>query len=279
MILSVIIPTCNRIGNLKRAVNSVLLQNISEFEIVIVDDSAQDQTNLIKKIYSGVLNVKVVRSTRHCASGARNIGVQASMGKYVTFLDDDDTYLPGRLSNMLAFIEENEDTYSLISSGRIFEVNDFSTIHLDTTQKFGIIELEDVLDNNGIDIGFMMKRSFFNSLAGFDESFRSLEDWDLIIRSLILKSGFKLNRLDYAANTELDRPRLTLTQDKSRFKLAEKYKFRFGRKWYYEKKLVGLYNENKFPLLTFFQCVYYSRTLLAIKILFLHFYRLISKVL
>ncbi|WP_052880219.1 glycosyltransferase family 2 protein [Vibrio coralliirubri] len=268
--LSVIIPTCNRQHSLPRSINSVLEQKIDNLEVIVVDDYKEDQTSEITNLLSDISCVRVVKSWSHSPSGARNTGVNNAKGEYITFLDDDDIYLPGRLSNMLSCFEASSTTLSFVSSGRFFETGDFKSIYKDDNQIFGEIKLSDVLEDNGIDIGFLMKREFFNEINGFDEGFSSLEDWDIILRSLLICNGYKIQRLDYVVNGEVDRNRVSLSQEKSRNSLADKYGLIFGNKWYYENKLRGLYELGIFDWRIFLNTLRYSYSLLPIKIAIKH---------
>ncbi|MEZ8351063.1 glycosyltransferase family 2 protein [Vibrio splendidus] len=268
--LSVIIPTCNRQHSLRRSVNSVLDQSIDNLEVIVVDDYKEDQTSDITNLFSDTSCVRVVKSWSHSPSGARNIGVSNAKGEYITFLDDDDIYLPGRLKNMLSYFESSSTTLSFVSSGRFFETDDFKTIFSDDSQVYGEITLSDVLEDNGIDIGFLMKREFFNEINGFDEGFSSLEDWDIILRSLLIYNGYKIQRLDYVVNGEVDRNRVSLSQEKSRNSLADKYGLIFGDKWYYENKLRGLYELGIFDWRVFLNTLRYSYSLLPIKVAIKH---------
>lgn len=276
MKISVIIPTFNRVNSLERSVYSILNQRIDDLEIIIVDDYFEDQTDLIESLFQNFHEVRTIKSNCHSAAGARNLGVSRARGELITFLDDDDIYLPGRLNNMLSFYDKTPEEFSFISSGRFFEINDFICIDGTETQKFGVIELSDVLEKNGIDIGFMMKKNFFNHLGGFDENLNSLEDWDLILRALSIKNGYKLQRLDYVVNSELDRNRVSLSQEKSRRNLAEKYKFTFGKKWYYDNQLIGLYESEVFDFNITMNALLYSRTLTPIKIIIKYIIRILN---
>lgn len=269
--ISVIIPTCNRQHSLRRSIESVLNQKINDLEIIVVDDYKEDQTNDISSLINDIPYIKIIKSWCHSPSGARNIGVRNATGLYITFLDDDDIYLPGRLNNMITYFENSSTPLSFVSSGRFFEVNDFSEVFCENSQTYGTIKLADVIDNNGIDIGFLMRRDFFNKLGGFDEGLESLEDWDIILRALLVFDGYKLNRLDYVVNAETDRSRVSLLQEKSRNSLADKYQFLFGKEWYYENKLRGLYELGILDWSVFFNSLYYSKSLLPIKIIIKHF--------
>jgi len=113
VILSVIIPTKNRPHLLKRALTSVALQDYSDFEVCVVDNNFDaDISSLVRQIVNEFKNQYrhiawiYIHSPKKFASGARNDGVDATTGKLIFFLDDDDELLPNsisiRVSEMLA---------------------------------------------------------------------------------------------------------------------------------------------------------------------------------
>jgi glycosyltransferase involved in cell wall biosynthesis len=236
-LLSIIIPTCNRLDTLPRALNSIFFQNIVDvdIEVVIIDDSKDSLVEKINLLVSQTLPsniiVKVFRNDGiHSAARARNLGVSQAGGEFITFLDDDDIYLPGRLYNMLNIAKEGK--YSLVSSGRFFESGDFEVINKQPKQKFGEISIEDIKYLNDIDIGFMIKKSRFEELGGFNVSLKSLEDWDFIIRHLLTGNCYKIKRLDYAVNIEPGKVRVSNNDSQSYIELAELYKITFGNIWF-----------------------------------------------
>lgn len=232
MKLSVIIPTCNRPSTLIRAVNSVLSQGIDSIEIIVVDDSSNDATfnALALYVHSGQLRYFKNVVSRSGPAFSRNFGVNAASGEFVTFLDDDDVYLQGRLANMLELASSG--VYVFISSGRFYESDDFNVIKNVPRQIFGVITLAQVQYANDIDIGFIVKRSLFQSLGGFDTSFKNLEDWDFVLRMLMTGDGFKHQRLDYAVNVNTNRPRVSSDDYVGYLQLAEKHQRFFGAEWY-----------------------------------------------
>lgn len=87
--LSVIIPTYNRASTLGRALESVLRQTHTDFEIIVVDDGSEDNTEeIVKKLNSD--HIVFLRTDHSGVCTARNKGIQAAKGKYITFLDSDD---------------------------------------------------------------------------------------------------------------------------------------------------------------------------------------------
>lgn len=265
MKISIIIPTRNRIERLKRAVNSITYQGIEHVEVIIVDDSDEDSTDAIRREFNQLEFVNVFRSGLFSAAKTRNYGVSKASAEYITFLDDDDVYMPGRLSSMLNHELFNLDNkFSFFSSGRFKEENDFQTIRFVDNQRYGIVTLEDNLLGNDIDIGFIMKKELFLSLGGFDESFSSFEDWEFILRALQVNNGYKIERLDYAVNVDLDRDRVSLSQHESLYKLAEKHKNNFGVNWFYKIKLQGLYGNRELTLFKTIKLCFCMRSLFPV---------------
>lgn len=104
--ISVIIPTCdNSAGFLQRAISSVLAQDYCNFEIIVVNDGHK---NISRKINNN--KIKYINNAENSfnalgygsAGYARNIGILNASGEYLAFLDDDDTFLPQKLSYQIA---------------------------------------------------------------------------------------------------------------------------------------------------------------------------------
>ena len=229
--LSIVIPTCNRHDTLVRAINSVINQGIDDIEVIVVNDGVDNIPSALTDIYCDKPYV-IFLDNGVCqgAAGARNFGVRNANGYYVSFLDDDDMYLPGRLLNMLNIF--NKGNYIFASSGRFYEIGDFTKIQNVPYQLTGEVRLEDIKFANDIDIGFMVSRSDFLRVGGFDPSFTNLEDWDFVIRMLKEGKGYKLGRLDYAVNVDPNRERVSTNDSIGYRELAEKYKHEFGVEWY-----------------------------------------------
>jgi glycosyltransferase involved in cell wall biosynthesis len=92
---SVIIPTYNRAHFVKEAIESVLAQSFSDYELLVVDDGSTDETLRILEGFAGRL--KVLRQPKQGSRVARNAGARAASGRYLVFLDDDDLFFPWAL--------------------------------------------------------------------------------------------------------------------------------------------------------------------------------------
>ncbi|HRG87623.1 MAG TPA: glycosyltransferase [Chitinophagales bacterium] len=101
---SVIIPTYNRAGLLPKAINSVLAQTFSDWELLIIDDGSKDNTREIVTHYTD-LRIKYIYQDNAERSAARNNGIANANGTYLCFLDSDDYYLPERLNQLYTALQ------------------------------------------------------------------------------------------------------------------------------------------------------------------------------
>ncbi|MCX6759126.1 MAG: glycosyltransferase family 2 protein [Candidatus Nealsonbacteria bacterium] len=115
--ISIIIPTYKRSHLIGRAIQSVLNQTYQNFEIVIIDDSPNDDTEKTIKKFNDK-RIKYVRNKiRRGFIGAKNQGVKESnpSSKYIAFLDDDDEWLPQFLEKTIRVLEEKKDIATVSS--------------------------------------------------------------------------------------------------------------------------------------------------------------------
>ena len=177
---SIIIATHSRPQQLPRAVESARAAG-REVEIVVVDDASSDETAEVCRSLSGINYVRLDRNQR--VAGARNVGLVASRGEYLSFLDDDDTRLPGSLDAQLEALHQ-EPQAGLIYGQAILgdhegkpERNSYPA---DCPQGDIFWKL---LSRNFIPCGSVVfRRSCLSSLGLLDDSIPGLDDWDLWVR-------------------------------------------------------------------------------------------------
>lgn len=112
MTVSVIIATYRRESTLRRAIESVLNQTYKDIEVIVADDNANIEWNTrVEAIVKQYPSVKYIQNKTNKGSAAtRNVGIQESTGDFITFLDDDDEYLPERIEQQLnGLLEANGD--------------------------------------------------------------------------------------------------------------------------------------------------------------------------
>ncbi len=108
--IAVIIPAYNRAGVISRAIDSVLVQDFGDFELIVVDDGSTDSTVAVARGYDDP-RMHVVELGRNCGSNAaRNAGITGASAPLIAFLDSDDTYLPHKLSTVIEEFERDPGT-------------------------------------------------------------------------------------------------------------------------------------------------------------------------
>ncbi len=105
-LVSVVLATLNRAPLLDAAIDSVLAQSLPDWELIVVDDGSTDATfEVVDRHLQRHGNIRYMKHRNRRSSLARNAGIQASFGRYVTFLDSDDHYLPEHLSSRVELLE------------------------------------------------------------------------------------------------------------------------------------------------------------------------------
>ena len=115
LLVSVILPTYRRKETLKRALDSLYSQSYTSIEIIVVDDNADTEwNNYVQSVLKEYPSVVYICNAKNLGSAeTRNIGIRAAKGDYITFLDDDDIYLPEKIENQLQYMIENGADYSI----------------------------------------------------------------------------------------------------------------------------------------------------------------------
>jgi glycosyltransferase involved in cell wall biosynthesis len=97
--ISVIIPTYNREKYIKSTVDSVLAQTYKNYEIIVVDDGSKDSTKQILNQYGD--KIRYIYQVNAGVHTARNVGIKASKGDWIAFLDDDNIWLADKLQKQV----------------------------------------------------------------------------------------------------------------------------------------------------------------------------------
>jgi glycosyltransferase involved in cell wall biosynthesis len=123
-LVTVVIPAYNGTDHLSEAIQSVLNQTYSNFELIVVDDASPDHTAEVVKQFNHP-RLKYIRHDEHRgAIAARHTGVCASSGEIIAFLDQDDLFHPEKLRLHVAFLEEHPEVGVAYNSR--FELDDLS---------------------------------------------------------------------------------------------------------------------------------------------------------
>ena len=172
MKVSVIIATYRRDDSLKKAIESLKNQTYKDTEIIVVDDNADKTWN--EKVagiiaeFDGIRYIK--NETNKGSAETRNIGIAAASGDYITFLDDDDLYLPEKIDHQLTkTVSENAD----FSVTDLFLYNEQDKLidkrirnYIQNTDSDGLLKYHLMHHITGTDT-MMFKRDYLLKIGGF----------------------------------------------------------------------------------------------------------------
>lgn len=179
MLVSIIIPTFNRLTLLKRAIASVQAQTFCDYELIIVDDASTDGTQEFVKNSNHTL---ICLAQNKGVSHARNMGVKKAKGSLIAFLDSDDVWEKDKLQTQVDFHQSDTGIQCSFGIEQWFrykkQVKRPSKYHAPK-----IVNFEDLLAFTFIGpSSVMINKELFEKLDGFDEQLKVCEDFDLWLR-------------------------------------------------------------------------------------------------
>jgi len=220
-LISIIIPTYNRITALPRAIESVLNQTYSNFELIVIDDGSDDHTDTyVHSLLDSRISYFYIQNQG--VANARNVGVEKSSGDLIAFLDSDDEWLSEKLEKQVQYMAD----YSRACICQTEEIWIRNNKRVNAKKKHvkqsGWIFLKCVPLCIVSPSAVMMTRSTFCELGGFDNTFLACEDYELWLRAalrypiltmpdaLIIKYGGHADQL--SKQSKLDRYRINALQ-------------------------------------------------------------------
>lgn len=183
--VSIILPTYNRRHIIKKAINSVLTQTYTDFELIIVDDCSTDATDLMIEEYKE-RRIKYVRNDHNLGpSASRNRGADIADGDYIAFIDSDTEWIADKLEKQMNLITSEKRVGMVYSP--IFKIGETSRFvyppeDIPFALKSGDI-FYSLLQIPLVDTPTMLiPRMVWEEMGGFCEALHSLEDYELSLR-------------------------------------------------------------------------------------------------
>ncbi|WP_297436436.1 glycosyltransferase family 2 protein [uncultured Clostridium sp.] len=187
MLVSVVLPCYNAEKYLKETVKSVINQDYDDMEIILVNDGSTDSTlDLMKKLENKYSNIRYISQVNQGVSVARNAGMDVAKGKYISFLDADDTYEVSKISKEVHRLLESGKQVcycgnSYIFNNKIVKHNRKKEGKLAEEYIYGsVMHLNDFM----IDINFLRKNDI-----RYSKELECGEDSEFIMKILLLEEA------------------------------------------------------------------------------------------
>ncbi|MGC4252982.1 MAG: glycosyltransferase family 2 protein [Sphingobium sp.] len=179
---SVVVPLYNRADQVGDTIRSVLAQDWTDYEIVVIDDGSRDNPRPVIDAI-GDPRIRYIRQDNAGGGAARNAGIMAAQGRYIAFLDSDDLFLPGKLSIMAAALKDDDGLTVLYSRMKVDRGVDRYWIRPDR----GIREDEDVGEylfcaNQFMQTSTMVMSAPLARKVLFDPALKKGQDLDFCVR-------------------------------------------------------------------------------------------------
>jgi glycosyltransferase involved in cell wall biosynthesis len=195
-LVSVIVPAYNVTAFIGDALNSVLAQNFKDYEIIVVNDGSPDTEALERTLAPYMSRIVYLKQENRGVSAARNTAIAAARGSLLAFLDGDDVWLPNYLEVQVALITADPTIDVLYPNVLMFggsseDGEEFMTI----CPSKGEVTFERLLlQECNVSNCSIARRETLVRAGLFDESLRSVEDFDLWLR--VVKMGGRITYHD-----------------------------------------------------------------------------------
>ncbi len=188
--VAVIVPAYGVAHLLAEALDSLLSQELAEWECIVIDDGAPDDVAAAAAPYLLDPRIRFLATANHGVSAARNTAVAHTRAPLIALLDGDDLIRPDYLKTMTALLESDPAIRLTTCNARIFGAVPRERLCFNSKQGSSDGNrgsLADVLDRSfGVYIGTTFRRADFDAVGGFDTGMAQSEDFDLWVRLMQL---------------------------------------------------------------------------------------------
>ena len=148
LLVSIIMPLYNCEEYIAESIESVISQTYNHWELIVVDDKSTDNSSVIVENYLRKDDrIKLINlDTNEGPTKVRNRAIQEARGRYIAFLDSDDSWLPNKLQRQIAFLKEND----LVLTYCAYETMDENSNYINTRHSLPFIGYKDMLKSNQI---------------------------------------------------------------------------------------------------------------------------------
>jgi GT2 family glycosyltransferase len=182
--VSVVIPAYNSSDCIAAAVESVLRQTFSNYEVIVINDGSTDSTSLEAALQPYLSRIRYLRQENGGPSAARNLGIRQARGRYVALLDSDDVWLPDHLSRQIEHLNRDANLGLVYSNNMQFRDGQAIGKAFDTVPQTGPVTLDSLLAEQCTvnTSSVVVSREAVLNAGLFNETLHRCEDFDLWLR-------------------------------------------------------------------------------------------------
>lgn len=180
-LVTIVIPVYNGSNYVKEAIDSALNQTYKNLEIVVVNDGSTDTTDEILKSYGD--KIRYFSKENGGVSTALNLAIKEAKGEYISWLSHDDLYLPNKIQRQIEELSKLDDKNTIMFSNfKVLYQENKKEINVNMNfdnqnNKNDIVRLLFCSELHGCSL--LIPKSCFYSIAFFDETLRTTQDYDL----------------------------------------------------------------------------------------------------
>jgi glycosyltransferase involved in cell wall biosynthesis len=191
-LVSVIVPAYNVADFIGDALNSVLAQTVTDYEIIVVNDGSPDTEALEKVLAPYLSRIVYLKQENRGVSAARNTGIKAARGSLIAFLDGDDSWLPHYLEVQVPRIQADSTIDVLYPNVIMFgDSSEAGEEFMTLCPSNGEVTFERlIMQECNVSNCSIARRETIIRAGLFDEELRSVEDFDLWLR--VIKHGGRI---------------------------------------------------------------------------------------
>ncbi|MCT4793363.1 MULTISPECIES: glycosyltransferase family 2 protein [Exiguobacterium] len=180
--VSVIIPTYNRLRELREALTALTKQIYQDFEVIILNNNGEPMTSVVAD-FQDKLTITAIDLPENHHVRARNHGVSLANGRYILLHDDDDLLLPSHIEEAVGDLEVGADLTYVDAELFTYEWQQDHRV-VKTTEPFAYPYDREAMkeDSTYIPSGSLYRKSLHEELGLFDEDVFNYWDWDWILR-------------------------------------------------------------------------------------------------
>lgn len=197
VLVSVIMPAYNAAPYIGEAIQSVVNQTYTNWELVIVDDGSTDDTAAeARQIVENDLRIKYIYQPNGKQGKARNTGIKQANGTYIAFLDADDLWIPDTLEVLVKQLSASADVDMIFAQGYFKNGHDLKNYDTITKSRWDRSDLKLLCEYNQVPIlSVLVKKKALLSVGYFSElpEIQKLEDYHLWLKLMI--SGYKFQSI------------------------------------------------------------------------------------